>query len=1012
MRLSRPEVRLLTRLLATQRTLVEVEDLAQVLGIEPSGRAEVLVLLRRLQHALSAEEGTRSVLRIREDEAAGIWLPRAGRVPTSEALLVGIGFDARRLAFRERPEQTSSTWHRERQRWEAFAVNVGGVVVEEGAAAMVIEVAPNPGLLDELRGALGSGGDGAVRLAVHAFRWVDGGWEASVEAAIAELSPLWERAVRGHLLLSDEARRVLGRRGQAHPLGVVQLADDASPQSVWAVEGPPHLLPASAIANLPVAPPVPERVEELQAVLSALEGGVGAVVLHGPGGSGKTDLALAVADRARVWLRGRGGVRFVRLPATGGRLDELVASELGMAGAPDEAEAVARALGQLGEALLVIDGFERSGQGSLDMVERWRRRAPRCAVLLTAPEPLRLSGAMQVLIRPWSDEVAAEALVHRLLRRGVQVRPSDHEAVVHLSRAVGGLPHGLAVTAGLVASLGFDEASRKISRATQGEIVPERQMALALEQARHHLSGSMSQALDRLAVLRGDFDVATASVVVEGAHDVADALVTLTDFGLLRYRVDAILGQLRLSVPGPVRHLAQERLPRAERRRIRRRALEDLARRGVEWSRILHSGRAERLALRRLVLARDELLAAIEEPPEALDVDTLVLGMLRLTELGRLGLGQLTRTLVGLPCTPAVALARARGCLAEGRAEAALRWAEEALSASGGIAEEAMIVHLHARAASLAESRAALGRRILSWEDKVLPRHLGAIGAFLDALLAFGMTGDALHLAERALSVARERGSVWRSRVIEVHLFRARAVSGRVRRRDRRELVHAIDELQALGDHRTAATALHWLVRHEAAAGRAESALLILDRVQSYLDTYANAAVQQLLVLDRARACALAGRPVDARRAHAQLESRSELAGRLPMGVRALDAALIELVDGRPDAAKLLLRLVRREDTPEVYAAIGELLHRLCAGWTGEPMPLPAASVRPVSGERALREIVRAWDDPSALDAAVERASIQPVSRTPELMGVVLRALIAAARRHRLAEPADQGGEE
>lgn len=1001
-RLAFPEVLLLGRLLRSQRTLVDVEELARAVGADSASVAEVWLLVARLQQVLTSPEGARTVLRIRSGEAVGLWPSRSRSPAISEAVLVGVGFDARRLAFREAPEGTESRWLMERARWERWAEEHGGEAVEEGAAAMAILLPPAAELLRQILTMVDASPCPTLRVAIHAASWLPGARDQVLRHAITQLSPLWERACRGHVLVSESARRVLRRWGSARPIGALSLEIGGPLVPVWGARGLPRLLPAAAEAVLPVMLPLPERLGELQAVLAALEGGAGLVVLHGSMGAGKTDLALTVADRARVRLRGRGGVRFVRLPALFGNLAELVASELGMAGAPDEAEAVARALQNLGESLLVLDGFERAGPEAQEIVQLWRARAPRCAVLITSPEPLRLPGAIQVQILPWSETIGAEALTRRLARTGLTLAPSQAALARRVSAVVGGQPHGIAVAAGLIAKIGLEESAQELQATSDAEVLPERQLSMALERARRHLSASLADGLDRLSVLRGDFDSRTAEVVLEESIGASECLRNLTEAGLIRQRLHATLGEHRFSVPGPVRELTAERLPRAERRRLRHLALSDLARRGVGWSREIESGADEQRALQRLLLARDECLLALGTPIDDLDLDRLVLGLLRLTELGRLGLGQLDQALVGVASSPVVALARARARLAAGSGQQALRWAEEAQEGGGAVGDEARIVVLHATAPRVAEARLELSRIVDRWLSALGPGHLGAAGAVLDALLAYGMAGDAQVLGERLSSLAARHGSTWRAGVIHVHLFRARALSGVVRERDRRGVVATIDQLQRLGDHRTAATALHWMVRHETATGQPELGLVILDRVQSYLDTYASAAVQQLLVLDRARALTLAGRAVEARQTHASLEALSEVAGRLPFSVRALDAVMIEIVDGRPEAARLLLKLVDEAEAPPAYLAIADLLLVLCQRWLGQHTPLPAPRGRLRRGERVLRDLVQAWDEPRELAVVVRRARAHPSHRSLDLMGVILRGLVTAAARFML----------
>jgi predicted ATPase len=124
------------------------------------------------------------------------------------------------------------------------------------------------------------------------------------------------------------------------------------------------------------------------------------VTLLGPGGTGKTRLALEVARD----LEGAfpGGVWFCDLSEA----RDVVGAARGVARALDVAlggqplEALDAALVGLGPALLVLDNFEQLAGCAAETAGRWRRSAPEVRLLVTSREVLRLAGERLLPLDP------------------------------------------------------------------------------------------------------------------------------------------------------------------------------------------------------------------------------------------------------------------------------------------------------------------------------------------------------------------------------------------------------------------------------------------------------------------------------------------------------------------------------------------------------------------------------------------------------------------------------------
>jgi predicted ATPase/DNA-binding SARP family transcriptional activator len=249
-------------------------------------------------------------------------------------------------------------------------------------------------------------------------------------------------------LLSDELRaapspttRALAEQIRSTAAVPVGAAPRAGPEPLR----PPPLAPAPPVFQpvvprqrpepLPPAPRLPlpltrfvgrtPEIEQLVALLGAppTEGPAGSSVpslrpaagarlltLTGPGGSGKTRLALEAAARLREAFGG--AVWFVPLAdlADGGLVGARLRDTLGVVPAASE-DPLAQVSAAVGDraALLVLDNFEQLPEGSEAIVTALLGRCPRLACLVTSRRTLNLSGEREFLVRPLPvpDEGAA-----------------------------------------------------------------------------------------------------------------------------------------------------------------------------------------------------------------------------------------------------------------------------------------------------------------------------------------------------------------------------------------------------------------------------------------------------------------------------------------------------------------------------------------------------------------------------------------------------------------------------
>jgi predicted ATPase len=338
----------------------------------------------------------------------------------------------------------------------------------------------------------------------------------------------------GQVLLSEPTRR-LAPTAETISLGKHRLKDLLQPEPLYQlrIDGlPDEFRPLTTpldVTNLPVVSlPLVGRERELEELVALLSDGTRLLTVTGPGGTGKTRLALQVA--AELAGRLRDGVFWVPL---GGLSDpELVPSEIAQTvGAPDELAGFLRGR----ELLILLDNFEHL----LDAVPAVSDLLGSCSelrFLVTSRTPPRLTGEQEYRLEPLPDGEAATLFVQRA--RGVGRELAADETIVEICRRLDGLPLAIELAAARTKLLAPERLLERLGSAlpllTSGtRDAPERQRTLraTIEWSYDLLDASVQALFGRLAVFAGVFPLAAAEEVA-GAD--LDGLEALVDSSLLK----------------------------------------------------------------------------------------------------------------------------------------------------------------------------------------------------------------------------------------------------------------------------------------------------------------------------------------------------------------------------------------------------------------------------------------------------------------------------------------------
>jgi predicted ATPase/DNA-binding winged helix-turn-helix (wHTH) protein len=345
--------------------------------------------------------------------------------------------------------------------------------------------------------------------------------------------------------------------------GVIEHPETARPAPPAATHKP---APVPIAATLPERPALPAEAARLigrEAELAELQNCIARnrlVTITGPGGIGKTRLAVALGNA--VAEKFPGGARLIDLaPLTDASLVEgAAAAALGLR-LTEEAAPVERICAALGNqpALLLFDNCEHLLNGVAHLIAALLHRCEAVSILATSQEPLRIEAETTYRLDPLAlppreasevqelEQFGAVTLFIRRVEaadRHFRLGPDNSTAVAEICRCLDGIPLALEMAAARVPALGIEglrlrlgERLRMLTTGARNAATRHRTLRDTVAWSYELLEPEDRAVFRRLGVFAGGFSAAAAVAVLASPEadewSLLDALGRLIDKSLV-----------------------------------------------------------------------------------------------------------------------------------------------------------------------------------------------------------------------------------------------------------------------------------------------------------------------------------------------------------------------------------------------------------------------------------------------------------------------------------------------
>ncbi len=569
-----------TALQAVQRAR---EQLREQLGVEPSSA------LQKLEHDLLAGSGPGSDDRGQAHDRTALPGGRVTFVFTdiegSTKLLRSLG-DNYQTVLDEHRRILRAAWSAN----DGHEINVDGdaffVAFADTSSAVLACIAAQEGLSAHR---WPEGHPVRVRMGIHSgLAYPRHDDYAAI--AVHQAARIANAAHGEQVVISAKAAAAVGppTADRLHPLGRFRVRDFDEPVALFGVDTgtsqmhkyAPRLIPADGHNLTAPAGTFVARAAELDHVPQLLGAG-DLVTISGPGGVGKTRLAIEVGLTAAasfadgVWMAALDSIDEPEVIGT------VIADAVG-ANPRGRSEPWDEVLEHLSDkrALLIVDNCEHLIAGCADRVAELLQRCPTVSVLATSRVPLGLLGERVVRLDPLASGTIGEGpseAMQLFVDRAARPPPDSARTkreIEQLCAEVDGLPLAIELVASRTDTLSPADIRQALAMhspllATGDPRVPKRQRSLArlLDWSYNLLSPEEQTALRRLTVFSASFDLVTAATAIsdegERPEEVAELVWALAAKSLVS--VEPAAGTSRYRLLRTVRSYAATHLGESER---------------------------------------------------------------------------------------------------------------------------------------------------------------------------------------------------------------------------------------------------------------------------------------------------------------------------------------------------------------------------------------------------------------------------------------------------------------
>jgi predicted ATPase len=358
--------------------------------------------------------------------------------------------------------------------------------------------------------------------------------------------------------------------------------DDRGQQLLRTIPRRGYLLATQAVAGQPAVAvdlPVPRtsligRAQDAARAAALLShSDVRLLTLTGPGGAGKTRLAIEIAGAIAGHFGG--GTRFVGLSSI--TQPDLVLTALANALEVQQvadrgvSQLIAGRLRELGPFLLVLDNFEQV-LAAATLVSEMLAASASLKVLVTSRARLRIYGEQEFPVAPLDDDSALTLFQERAkaVRPNFAITAENRSAVLEICSRLDGLPLAIELAAARTRILSpgaiRDRLQSRLQLLTGGAVdLPERQQTLrsTIDWSHELLNAGEQKLLRRFAVFAGGATLEAVEAVCNTALDLGipafDGMSSLVEKNLVQ-RVDGPAAEARFTMLETIREYAVERL--------------------------------------------------------------------------------------------------------------------------------------------------------------------------------------------------------------------------------------------------------------------------------------------------------------------------------------------------------------------------------------------------------------------------------------------------------------------